>query len=160
MSNRSVVIDLTASEADLPSQTRPRNSDAITIENTIITEDIIISDQPSTATRRTERPQRLPDQADDDVVVIRTVRSRTPPVTVSNIFKPVVLTVPTTPKAAAASETKKCPICLDPLSQPSATICGHVFCSSCISAAVKLHQICPICRKKLPRKNGYHTLFF
>ncbi|CAG9783199.1 unnamed protein product [Diatraea saccharalis] len=54
-----------------------------------------------------------------------------------------------------------CPICLDSLANipVASTICGHIFCMKCISAAVKSSgRRCPTCRKPLKGK-GYHQLF-
>ncbi|CAB3257172.1 unnamed protein product [Arctia plantaginis] len=53
-----------------------------------------------------------------------------------------------------------CPICMEKLSGKGigSTICGHVFCMSCLQRAVKTNKRCPTCRKML-KCNGYHKLF-
>lgn len=38
------------------------------------------------------------------------------------------------------------------------TVCGHIFCSTCLEEAVKRKKQCPVCRKKLTKKQ-YHPLF-
>lgn len=72
----------------------------------------------------------------------------------------------THPKAADARQQKKqrtqsnqtkkitCAICLEQpfKNRPSATVCGHVFCNSCIKAAIERHNKCPMCNKKLSLK--------
>ncbi|KAJ8734216.1 hypothetical protein PYW07_014767 [Mythimna separata] len=57
-----------------------------------------------------------------------------------------------------------CPICLDPLNTTNgmaSTNCGHVFCLSCIQAAIKSNgKKCPTCRKALKGAGGgYHLLY-
>ena len=52
----------------------------------------------------------------------------------------------------------KCCICLDDISHPFSTVCGHVFCEACIKLAVKQTGLCPTCRKKLTVKQ-LHRIF-
>ncbi|OCH87136.1 hypothetical protein OBBRIDRAFT_736707 [Obba rivulosa] len=40
-----------------------------------------------------------------------------------------------------------CPLCLEPPSESSATRCGHLFCTSCITQALETKRLCPVCRK-------------
>ncbi|TKY69111.1 E3 ubiquitin-protein ligase RNF4 [Spatholobus suberectus] len=42
-----------------------------------------------------------------------------------------------------------CPICMAPLVEEMSTRCGHIFCKSCIKAAVAAQGKCPTCRKKI-----------
>ncbi|RWW74616.1 hypothetical protein BHE74_00017444 [Ensete ventricosum] len=51
-----------------------------------------------------------------------------------------------------------CSICMDTLAEPSSTICGHIFCSSCIKASVKSHKKCPTCQRKLSMSN-FHRVY-
>ena len=58
------------------------------------------------------------------------------------------------PAAAASGETEQCPICLDMLTMPIETNCGHIFCGSCIiaywDAGSWLRGMnCPICRQEV-----------
>lgn len=43
----------------------------------------------------------------------------------------------------------RCSICLDSVSHPTSTICGHLFCEACIRLAVRQTGLCPTCRRKL-----------
>ncbi|KAM3966669.1 uncharacterized protein ACR2FA_012206 [Aphomia sociella] len=72
------------------------------------------------------------------------------------------------PQAPVESQTNgkpkgigDCPICMDSLENNSvaSTLCGHVFCMTCIKAAIKSSgKRCPTCRKVL-KGVGYHQLF-
>ncbi|KAK7080841.1 hypothetical protein SK128_020132 [Halocaridina rubra] len=61
--------------------------------------------------------------------------------------------------------TISCLVCLDSVAtihtsgrSLCSTTCGHVFCSTCISEVVKQRKQCPVCRKRLTKKQ-YHPLF-
>lgn len=43
----------------------------------------------------------------------------------------------------------ECAICQEVLLDPVRLSCAHVFCSECLSAAVRLKSECPVCRAKL-----------
>ncbi|XP_054809063.1 uncharacterized protein LOC129311096 isoform X2 [Prosopis cineraria] len=45
-----------------------------------------------------------------------------------------------------------CPICMGPLAEEMSTRCGHIFCKSCIKAAINAQGKCPTCRKKVTAK--------
>ena len=51
-----------------------------------------------------------------------------------------------------------CPICMEPAKDPSATTCGHVFCTQCLKRSMAVNSLCPTCRKKLT-KTSVHRLF-
>ncbi|EDW70818.2 uncharacterized protein [Drosophila virilis] len=50
---------------------------------------------------------------------------------------------------ATHMEPYKCPVCLKCVRQrkPASTICGHVFCSSCIKTALRATCKCPVCQR-------------
>jgi len=52
----------------------------------------------------------------------------------------------------------KCTICLSPLEDLTASVCGHVFCEGCIMQAIKAQGKCPICRRPLTERS-IHPLF-
>ena len=69
------------------------------------------------------------------------------------------------PSPEEPEPTFSCIICLDSVKtiQSSSrhlcsTVCGHVFCSACLDASLKRKKECPMCRKKLGKKQ-YHPLF-
>lgn len=51
-----------------------------------------------------------------------------------------------------------CGICLDKITQPAATPCGHVFCYPCLSLSQRSQKQCPLCRKPLSVRQ-IHKLF-
>jgi peroxin-10 len=55
---------------------------------------------------------------------------------------------------------RKCTLCLEPMRDPAATSCGHVFCWDCIEDWVREKPECPLCRREalgqhiLPLRQG------
>ena len=43
----------------------------------------------------------------------------------------------------------QCSICLDFYVEPTTTICGHTFCSQCISKSLISKNKCPLCKTKI-----------
>eukprot|EP00252_Welwitschia_mirabilis_P013264 TRINITY_DN29230_c0_g1_i1.p1 TRINITY_DN29230_c0_g1~~TRINITY_DN29230_c0_g1_i1.p1 ORF type:complete len:192 (+),score=39.76 TRINITY_DN29230_c0_g1_i1:404-979(+) len=46
-----------------------------------------------------------------------------------------------------------CAICMNNMEEETSTICGHIFCKSCITSAIQIQKKCPTCRRKLTRSN-------
>ncbi|XP_019626442.1 PREDICTED: E3 ubiquitin-protein ligase RNF4-like [Branchiostoma belcheri] len=67
--------------------------------------------------------------------------------------------------ASSPPKTISCPVCLDDAKQISvtgrrlmSTVCGHVFCETCLKEALQTQKKCPNCRKKLTVKQ-IHPIF-
>ncbi|XP_014276963.1 peroxisome biogenesis factor 10 [Halyomorpha halys] len=45
--------------------------------------------------------------------------------------------------------TKKCIMCLNRLRNPTATMCGHIYCWSCIAEWAQNQDKCPVCRETI-----------
>ncbi|KAL7753742.1 hypothetical protein RI367_000673 [Sorochytrium milnesiophthora] len=57
----------------------------------------------------------------------------------------------------------KCAICLSTPEKLVSTVCGHMYCEDCLTDALTRGaqgRRCPICRKPIPKKNGYHPLYY
>jgi hypothetical protein len=54
-----------------------------------------------------------------------------------------------------------CPICLDTVVNrtPVSTLCGHIFCQSCIVQALGNAKKCPMCKKALGGRKPYFNIF-
>ncbi|CAN1150813.1 Uncharacterized RING finger protein C548.05c [Linum perenne] len=51
---------------------------------------------------------------------------------------------------AEAVQRLRCPICIsERVRDPTATLCGHVFCKTCIETALIWNKKCPTCRAPL-----------
>lgn len=61
----------------------------------------------------------------------------------------------------APSRSVVCPICFDSIfkKQASSTVCGHLFCFSCIKQEIQMRHKCPLCKRKLARSQ-IHPIYF
>ncbi|KAK1259650.1 hypothetical protein QJS04_geneDACA020785 [Acorus gramineus] len=64
-----------------------------------------------------------------------------------------VATPPPPPPPPPKEPTFSCPICMGQLVEAMSTVCGHIFCKQCITAAIKVRKSCPTCRRKLTQNN-------
>ena len=69
------------------------------------------------------------------------------------------------PAATSGESGIRCPVCLDGLPHimstrrtMMSTVCGHIFCSTCLPACIRSNGRCPTCRKIL-RHNDMHPIF-
>lgn len=55
------------------------------------------------------------------------------------------------PCNAAKRGRFECSICLECIGGQdiSATPCGHIFCTACITTAIKKHGVCPLCKETI-----------
>ncbi|KAK3166336.1 hypothetical protein QOZ80_1AG0044520 [Eleusine coracana subsp. coracana] len=76
-----------------------------------------------------------------------------------SIINPPVIKAPPAPVEVVPREPKfTCPVCLNELTEPSSTSCGHIFCQKCIKASIQAQKKCPTCRQKLTNK-GFHRVY-
>ncbi|KAJ6842521.1 E3 ubiquitin-protein ligase RNF4-like isoform X1 [Iris pallida] len=69
-----------------------------------------------------------------------------------------VASIPAPQKVVPKEPTFSCPICMTTLDNPCSTVCGHIFCESCLKAAIQVQKKCPTCRAKLTNKS-FHRVF-
>lgn len=54
-----------------------------------------------------------------------------------------------------SGSAEECPVCFEPLNQPTITACGHVFCRPCLDHVLEETEagggLCPLCRGPLRR---------
>ena len=50
----------------------------------------------------------------------------------------------------------RCPIYLDSMVKPQTIKCGHVFCQDCLSQALRILNVCPICKE--PKDGANHSV--
>jgi len=70
------------------------------------------------------------------------------------------------PASSPADVRVSCPICLDSartlqLQGKSlvSTVCGHIFCSPCLTSSLRTRPFCPTCRRVLISRRDYHPIF-
>lgn len=123
------------------------------IDDVIITD--IIEPVPGTSTQRQSRVPEAVEEKKEDVLLqdVQALLKELKPKQVETPPKKVIVeTDSSTPKL----KMPECAICLESLvdsAQRVATICGHLFCKSCITLAIKTTHKCPTCRKKLTLKS-------
>jgi len=66
------------------------------------------------------------------------------------------------PQAPPVDDTQSfsmtCPICLESVKQPSSTVCGHIFCLTCIRNTLAVLGRCPTCRARI-RSTQVHRIY-
>jgi len=90
-------------------------------------------------------------EAEDEVVVVAdtSIESKT------KAGKSVEIDLTSSPMPAPGPPPMQCPVCFDSLQSllpprtALSTKCGHLFCSSCLPAALQASGCCPTCRKRV-----------
>jgi len=91
-------------------------------------------------------------EAEDEVVVVvdnASIESKT------KVGKSVEIDLTSSPMPAPGPPPMQCPVCFDSLQSllpprtALSTKCGHLFCSSCLPAALQASGCCPTCRKRV-----------
>lgn len=109
----------------------------------------VLSVKKSPATTRAKRRRQS-----DDIVDLTSSHESHPPASLKRPrpVEEVAMSIHPPPESQAKLSSLKCSICLDVVSHPFSTICGHIYCEACIKLAVKQTGFCPTCRKKLTVK--------
>ncbi|KAL0211048.1 hypothetical protein P9112_009346 [Eukaryota sp. TZLM1-RC] len=56
-------------------------------------------------------------------------------------------------------DSYKCAICLETMTKPATTLCGHNFClEKCLKPAMRFNNSCPMCREPVPRAPLVNTV--
>jgi len=90
-------------------------------------------------------------EAEDEVVLVSdtSIKSKT------KVGKSVEIDLTSSPMPAPGPPPMQCPVCFDSLQSllpprtALSTKCGHLFCSSCLPAALQANGCCPTCRKRV-----------
>jgi len=90
--------------------------------------------------------------AEDEVVVVDTsIESKS----TKKVGKSVEIDLTSSPMPAPGPPPMQCPVCFDSLQSllpprtALSTKCGHLFCSTCLPAALQANGCCPTCRKRV-----------
>jgi len=90
-------------------------------------------------------------EAEDEVVLV----SDTSTESKTKVGKSVEIDLTSSPMPAPGPPPMQCPVCFDSLQSllpprtALSTKCGHLFCSSCLPAALQANGCCPTCRKRV-----------
>merc|ERR1712181_77258 len=93
-------------------------------------------------------------EAEDEVVVVDYAREASK-VSKTEREKSVEIDLTSSPLPAPSPPPMQCPVCFDSLQSllpprtALSTKCGHLYCSSCLPAALQASGCCPTCRKRV-----------
>lgn len=85
-----------------------------------------------------------PQGADPDVIKRRVAQVTHTPLAEGNRYD---LKDKETMQWIESGQQRKCTLCLEPMKDPSATTCGHVFCWTCVTDWLREQPMCPLCRQ-------------
>jgi len=122
--------------AAAPSSTAPRLPPAVSV-------------RPRSALSRTGPLAYVPAPTPAPVLR-RTEGRRIPP---RGAASPPPAPSPPPPQTSRPSLAITCPLCLDSAETLTTTLCGHVFCRECITAALNVKPECPVCRSYVRIRN-------
>lgn len=66
---------------------------------------------------------------------------------------------PAPPTIVEVEKSLSCHICLEAMTHPVATPCGHIFCFECITQSITVKKSCPDCRHKLTKASKLIRLY-
>ncbi|XP_055955672.1 E3 ubiquitin-protein ligase RNF4-like [Patella vulgata] len=139
---------------------RSRNSRRQSRSNRRIDRSLEIISTPETRPHRNRRSRSDIDLNDhsSNLTSLEIVDVTSEPSSGSSVVESDIITSPTPVKIT-------CPICMDDDRQIkrsgrqlTSTVCGHIFCSTCIKQSLRSFHTCPSCRKSL-RVNQIHPIF-
>ncbi|KAK3162848.1 hypothetical protein QOZ80_1BG0094530 [Eleusine coracana subsp. coracana] len=145
-------------------QTRQRSTRAETVTITVIIDDDSETNLEPSGDGLDEHVNTLLSLGINRRNVLPTVSSNSPVISLLDspevsIINPPVIKAPPAPVEVVPREPKfTCPVCLNELTEPSSTSCGHIFCQKCIKASIQAQKKCPTCRQKLTNK-GFHRVY-
>lgn len=115
----------------------------------LITLDDTIAEQPGTRRQPTNECHTIEDTRTD------------PPAAKQGRNSEADLDLSQSSDGGAPSRSVICPICFDSIfkKQASSTVCGHLFCYSCIKTEIQLRHKCPLCKRKITRSQ-IHPIYF
>jgi len=111
----------------------------------------VVADDSIEVVMETHNPVIDLTEAEDEVVVVDPgIDTRS-----EKVGKSVEIDLTSSPMPAPGPSPMQCPVCFDSLQSllpprtALSTKCGHLFCSSCLPAALQANGCCPTCRKRV-----------
>ncbi|KAK6186064.1 hypothetical protein SNE40_008171 [Patella caerulea] len=147
-------------EERIRSRNRNRNIRRQSRNNRRIDRSLEIISTPETRPQRNRRsrPDRDLNGHSSSLTSLDIVDVTSEPSSGLSVVESDIITSPTPVKIT-------CPICMDDDRQIkrtgrqlTSTVCGHIFCSTCIKQSLRSFHTCPSCRKSL-RVNQIHPIF-
>merc|ERR1719234_2591078 len=132
-----------------------QNGDEIVVEEVLNNSVVeVAADDSIEVVMETHNPVIDLTEAEDEVVVVDYAREAST-MSKTEREKSVEIDLTTSPLSAPSLPPMQCPVCFDSLQSllppriALSTKCGHLFCSSCLPAALQASGCCPTCRKRV-----------
>jgi len=126
-----------------------QNGDEVIVEEVL--ENSVVEEAPDDSIEVVMEAQNsVIDLTEDEVVVVDTGVFKSKK---TKVGKSVEIDLTSSPMPKPGPPPMQCPVCFDSLQSLSpprtalSTKCGHLFCSSCLPAALQASGCCPTCRK-------------